>query len=318
MAPTILITGSEGNIGTYVCESIRKTIPAARIIRVSHTTRPSEENLFIGDLRDSEFVKRLFKEVRPDYVLHLAAQRYSMSGFRNAAFTLLDNDTSCLLNVLKEAQSIRKFVYLSSALVYESAAASPLSEVATDTIAPPKSSYGFTKIFGEKAVRLFSEQYGVPYTIWRPFNVVSPLEPHDGDGHVFVDFFRQLFIEKVPELQIHGSGAQIRCFTWVEDVAYAIATFLEDERSDNKIFNIGGQEPTNLMDLANLMLRLGHDKAILPVSYIPRIYGGGSFDGVDSLARVPSLDALETTLGWVPNTGLRECFSKFIDYKMHV
>ncbi len=315
MAPTILVTGSEGNIGTYVCRSLRETIPGTRIIRVSHSQRPTEADLYVGDLKDPRFVHDLFQKTRPQFVLHLAAQRYSASGFRDAASDLFDNDVSILQNVLRESRAVRKFIYLSSALVYETATSVPFTEDMTESIPPPVSSYGLAKMFGERAVRLFSKQHGIPHTIWRPFNVVSPLEPHDSDGHVFVDFYRRLFVEHVPELEIYGNGAQVRCFTWVEDVAQAIAAYVEDTRTDNQTFNIGGDEPVNLLELADLMLELGHEKGVLPPGYTPAIRSGGTFSGVDSEKRIPSLASIATTLGWKPKTGTRECFSQFIDYK---
>jgi nucleoside-diphosphate-sugar epimerase len=154
------------------------------------------------------------------------------------------------------------------------------------------------------------------FTIWRLFNVVSPREPHDKPGaHVYVDFYRQLFVEKVPELPIFGNGAQERCFTWVEDIAEAVATHLTDERSSKQIVNLGGNEPCTLLQLRDLMLAIGKERNLLAADYDPPVKTNGSFFGVEAQRRIPSLKKAETLLEWKPATGLRRCFEKFIDTK---
>ena len=202
---TILITGSEGNIGTYLVQSIRLKYPEARIIRVGLKEGGEEflpeDNLYLGDLRDNKFVDKIFAENKIDYVIHAAARLYGVAGFNSDVYGILSNDIKCLLNVLDHAKDVKKFVYTSSSMVYESSEKVPFTEELTEEIMPPKSSYGLTKFFGEKAVKFFNQQHGLNYTIWRPFNVVSPLESHEREsGHVFVDFYRKIFVERAPKI----------------------------------------------------------------------------------------------------------------------
>lgn len=314
MAGTLLVTGSEGNIGAYVCASVRRLHPDLRVVRVTRSGAHGPEVRY-GDLSDPAFVRRLFSEERIDTVMHLAATRYSARGFREASYDLFANDLGTLLQVLGASTGVKKFVYASSALVYESAQP-PLVEDSPESAPPPRSSYGFAKLAGERAVRQFTEQYGVPHTIWRPFNVVSPREPHDGDGHVFTDLYRRIFVERAPEIALHGGGTQVRCFTWVEDVADAMASFLPDARTDNETFNLGAVEPTSLSGLASLMLELGREKGALPDAYRPEIVAAESFAGTDTAVRIPSLAKAEERLGWRAPTALRACFSRFLDHKL--
>lgn len=318
---TILVTGSEGNIGQYVIRALRKQYPQAKIIRVELSEEgpsfDSEKMLYSGDLQDKSFVKKIFDEHKIDYVIHMAARLYGVAGFNSDVYGLLQNDIGSLLNVLGNSKKVKRFVYFSSSMVYESSTKVPFTEDLTEEIMPPKSSYGITKFLGEQAVRFFNQQYGVDYTIWRPFNVVSPLEDHNKEGaHVFVDMYRKLFVEKTDELEVYGSGKQVRCFTWVEDVTEAIAKFLTDERASKETFNIGSFESRDMLELVDMLIKIGKEKDAFREEYNPKITTGQTFFGVDVQLRIPSLEKIKNTLGWEYTTNFEDCFKKFVDYKL--
>jgi nucleoside-diphosphate-sugar epimerase len=220
------------------------------------------------------------------------------------------------LRLLAAAKDVERFVYLSSALVYENSNRFPLSESLTKEIPPPTSSYGLAKFFGEGALLLAAKQFGTPYTIWRLFNVVSPLEPHDTPGgHVFVDFYRKLLVERVPTFDMKGSGRQVRCFLWVQDAVDCIVAHLESTSTRNDIFNLASDEPKSLLDLKDELLALGREFGIVDRSYEPTLTTGGHFDGVESEARVPSVEKLRRLVGWTHRTGFDACFRNFVQAK---
>jgi len=319
---TILVTGSEGNIGKYLVKKLEEKYPDYKIIRVKLKEKNDEPlkdgNLYIGDLTDNSFVAKIFEENKIDYVIHGAARLYGVAGFNKDVFGLYNNDIKCLLNVIDNSKSVKKFVYFSSSMVYESSEKVPFTEELTEEIHPPKSSYGLTKYLGEKAVKFFNQQYGVAYTIWRPFNVVSPLEDHEREsGHVFVDFYRKIFSEKSPKIEIYGTGKQVRCFTWVEDVVGAISDFLIDERTDNQIFNIGSNEPKNMIELKDMLIEIGKENNILPADYNPEIITGSTSFIVDVQLRIPSTEKIQKVLGWKCQTNFKDCFKKFIEFKQN-
>ena len=164
----------------------------------------------------------------------------------------------------------------------------------------------------------FIEQYGTVYTIWRPFNVVSPLESHEREGaHVFVDFYRKIFIEKSPRLQVHGSGKQVKCFIWVEDLVSAIGDFLKDTKTDNQIFNIAGKEQKTLIDLAKTLITIGKEKNFLLQDYNLEITTENEFSQ-DEVQKIPSTENIRKVLGWEAKTSFKSCFEKFIEYKQKV
>lgn len=312
---TILVTGSEGNIGSYIVRRLVEKYPEAKIIRVGRKPRQAE-NYYSGDLRDPAFVKKLFAGNRIDCVVHAAAENYSAALLKSNPFGMLANDTACTLNLLNASVGIKKFVFLSSSSIYESVDKFPFAEVPVADLSMPKSPIGIAKFFGEQATEMFAAQFGIRYTIWRAFNVVSPLEPHNtSGGHVFVDYYRKIFVERQPKIEVFGSGSQIRCFTWVEDAAAGIADFLQAPKTDNQTFNIGSTRQTTLLDLLKLMISMGKEKNLLPADYEPEIITGREFYGVDSRARIPDVSKLEQVLGFRAATDFEDCFEKFIEAK---
>jgi len=318
---TVLVTGSEGNLGPYMVRRLHASRPDWRVLRLKHKQGVCDFDAasacYAGDLRDPALLHRIFSEQSVEHVIHAASQSYTHAGYWAHPFQVIENDTASLLNLLRHCRSARKLVYLSSALLYEHSDATKLEEDCVDPLPAPTSSFGAAKLFGERAVQAFAHENGVDFTIWRPFNIVSPLEPHQGDGrHVFVDFFRRLIVERVEEFGILGSGNQVRCFLWVEDAANCIVDHLDALASNGQVFNLARDEPLSLLQLKNLLLELGRELGLLPVDYDPPTVRKGDFTGVESEARIPSVAKLETVLGWRSNTTVRECFRQFIREKL--
>ncbi len=311
---TILITGSEGVIGQSLVNYFHTHHPDVRLIRISLSNSNNPE-IITGDLNDRSVVKKIFNEQPIDYVIHTAAFPYGKAGF-DQPYTVFENDTGILMNILHEAQTIKKFIYLSSVLVYESSTTVPFTEDQTEHIPPPQSPYGLAKFFGEKAIQLFSKQTNIPYTIWRAYNVVSPRERlQSGGGHVFMDFYHKLFVEQAPSITIHGSGQQVRCFTWVEDLVQGIVDHLTHEKTNNQIINIGNNEPITLLELMEMLLMIGKEKKLLPADYQPEIVTGSAFHGIDSAVRLPSNKKIIDLLNWKASTNVPSCFENFISQK---
>lgn len=315
---TFLVTGSEGNIGPFLIDKIRQKFSDALIIRVARhrLAKIGEKNDIIvrGDLNDKNFVDQIFREHKVDYIIYAATPPYNFKGFKQPE-NILSNEERCLSNVLNNCRGVKKIVYLSSVLVYESSTVVPFTEELTDKILPPKSPYGLAKYFGEKVVKLAAAKYSIPYTIWRAYNVVSPLEDVTGGGHVHTDFYRKIYLEKVPIIEIFGTGRQIRSFTWVEDLAGGIICFLDDPKTDNQIFNIGGEESKTLMELKDKLIKIGKEKKYLEKNYKPQIITGKPFYGADDPKRFSSLEKIKSILGWRPTTSFTNCFRKFVEYK---
>ncbi len=305
----ILVTGAEGNIGWYIVQSLKQIHPDAEVIGTSRKE---------VDLIDNHATREYLKSIKPDYVIHTAAKTYNAEIYKKQPYDVFTEDVAMMMNVIDGCidAGTKKIVYLSSATIYEGVKEVPFREEQTEISPAPTSPIGLSKLAGERGLAWAAQQHGIDFTVWRLFNAVSPREPHDKAGaHVYVDFYRQLFVEKVSELPIFGNGNQERCFTWVGDITDAIAKYLMDERSSKQIINLGGSEPSTLFQLRELMLDIGKQRGLLAADYDPPAKTGGQFFGVEAQRRVPSLEKAEALLGWKPATGFRECFEKFIDAK---
>src|SRR3989338_1079296 len=301
---TVLVTGSEGNIGAYIVKRLLEK-PDIRVVRVGRKPRQAE-NYHAGDLRDPNFVKTIFSNYVINYVIHGAAENYSAALLKSDPYGILQNDPLSTLNVLNASRGVKKFVFLSSSSIYESVEKAPFEETPVSELPMPKSPIGIAKFFGERAIEMFAAQFGIKYTIWRGFNIVSPLEPHEGaGGHVFVDFYRKLLVEKQSKLEIFGNPAQVRCFMWVEDAAAAIADYLMDDRTDNQIFNLGSSEQKTLMDVVNILTKVGGiDKPLIETA------AATVRDAQKPKNSVADLRKAEKVLGWKAATSFEECFRK--------
>jgi nucleoside-diphosphate-sugar epimerase len=184
--------------------------------------------------------------------------------------------------------------------VYENCPGADVSEDDVDTMITPYTEYGLSKFVGERMSIAFEKQYGVAYTIWRPFNVLTPYEraEHDqGVSHVFADFMKEIVINRNCHLPILGSGTQIRCFTWIDEVAEAIATHSFSAKTNGQAFNLGNSEPISMITLAKKIRHIAetefnvHFSAPLTFQHLPSYKNDVQF-------RVPNVDKAKEVLGW--------------------
>ena len=117
-------------------------------------------------------------------------------------------------------------------MVFERVTEHPSSEEQVFEAPIPATDYGLSKLTGERLSMAFSQQYGMKYVVWRPFNIITPherAESEQGISHVFADFIKLIVDEQRNPVPVLGDGEQVRCFTWIDDVAQAIAKFSFDE-----------------------------------------------------------------------------------------
>ena len=150
------------------------------------------------------------------------------------------------------------------------------------------------------------------YTIWRPFNIITPYEKvttsEIGISHVFADFIKNIAFEKMNPLPIIGNGEQIRCFTWIDEVAQAIADFSFVDESKNEIFNLGNPEPVSMKELAKLIHECAKELTLVPDGEL-------SFQTVanyknDVIVRLPDVSKTRRVLGWSARQQVKESITK--------
>lgn len=258
----ILITGSEGSLMQAV---IPKLLDLGHdIVGVDNLYRHGKKSsradieypLIIQDLSDRSAVEDLCQGF--DVVFLAAAKIYGVGGFNHYCGDILADDTAIQGNILRSCakHGIKHVVYISSSMVYETCIQdknSPVREDLVDHCIVPKTDYGLSKLLGERMCQAFHKQYGINYTVWRPFNIITPYEKsmtEQGFSHVFADFVENIAVKKLNPLPIIGDGNQIRCFTWIDDIANVISKYSFDPRFLNQAFNICNVEPITMRDLA--------------------------------------------------------------------
>ena len=178
-------------------------------------------------------------------------------------------------------------------MVFESATEFPSKETDIDCIPPPISSYGFSKLIGEKYCHAFWEEHKLPFSICRPFNAYGVNEypgQEVGYAHVIPDLIKKILIGQYP-LELLGDGQQVRCFTHISDLADGIIAVMESENAINEDFNIADPRPIKMIDLSKMLWNLmGVDKPF-KIKYVD------SFK-YDIKKRLPDTAKIEKKLGW--------------------
>jgi nucleoside-diphosphate-sugar epimerase len=166
----------------------------------------------------------------------------------------------------------------------------------------PVSAYGFSKLTGEVYCRAAHDEFGLPFTICRPFNAYGPGELPDaepGIAHAVPDLIRKALVPLRP-LPIFGSGEQTRTLTHVDDVADGIVTAMAHPAGLNEDFNVSASEELTVAEIARLCWEAcGNAPEDLELEHLP------SFD-VDVQRRWPSVEKARRLLGWRARIGVRE------------
>jgi len=272
-------------------------------VRYGEINRTRTYTFHRGDLTDSKFVDEVMTGV--DGVVQAAALCYGVGGFHKHAADILSKDVALHQNILwaMVKHHVKKIAYISSSMVYERCHNQPSKEEDAFESPTPSTDYGLSKVVGERMCRAFAQQYDIRYVIWRPFNIISPHEiagKEQGLSHVFADFIQKIANESRNPLPIIGDGNQIRCFTWIEDVANIIGEWSFEDKTNNETYNIGNPEPITMKDLARLIYQ---GKEELKFETMKEYKD-------DVLVRVPDISKAERDLGFQPTVKVKEAIRR--------
>lgn len=330
--PTVLVTGSSGFIGGYVVEELlRRGYSVVGLdnfskygkVRKSYDDHPGYR-LVEGDARDVDLVSGLLADC--DHFIAGAALIGGISYFHTYAYDLLATNeriiaASCDAAIRAHRDGrLQKVTYLSSSMVFESTDRWPSVEGDERRIPPPLSSYGFQKLAVEYFARAAHDQYGLPYTIVRPFNCVGIGESRAlGDEEILSGNVRLAMSHVVPDLvqkvlkgqdplHILGDGSQVRHYTYGGDLARGIVDAMEHPAAVNEDFNLSTAESTTVRELAEVIWRKvkGPDVPL-------RLVHDPAFEH-DVQRRVPSVEKARRMLGFEATTSLEDMLDEVIPW----
>lgn len=328
----VLISGSSGFIGGYVVEEllarghqvvgIDNFSKYGRVTK-SYDTHPDYQ-LVEGDVRDIALMIELLAGC--DHFIAGAALIGGISYFHAYAYDLLATNeriiaSSCDAAIKAHAEGrLQKVTYLSSSMVFESTDRWPSVEGDERKIPPPLSSYGFQKLAVEYFARAAHDQYGLPYTIVRPFNCVGigesralgDVEIESGNvklamSHVVPDLVQKVLKGQDP-LHILGDGSQVRHYTYGGDLARGIVECMERPEATGQDFNISTAQSTTVLELAELIWRKIKGDGV-PFRYV----SDPAFEH-DVQKRVPSTEKAARLLGFEATTTLDQMLDEVIPW----
>ncbi|MCD4692771.1 MAG: SDR family oxidoreductase [Calditrichales bacterium] len=300
----ILVTGGAGFIGSHIVEHFHNTEDVIVLDNLRSGFKKNIEkfnvNFIEGSITDSELVKEVTKGV--DYIFHLAALVSVPESMLRPQLTVEIN-TIATLNLLQAARenNVKKIVLSSSAAIYGDNPVVPKVE----TMFPePKSPYAVTKLDGEYYFKMFSDEYSLPTTCLRYFNVFGPRQDPKSQYAAAVPIFIDRAI-KNEDITIYGDGEQTRDFIYVKDIARANIKVATADVSG--VYNVARGGRITVNDLALKIIELTNSKA--KIIYAPERLG----DVKHSQADVSKLKSIDINPQFDLNDGLRATIEFFMN-----
>lgn len=307
-----LVTGGAGFIGS---EIVRQLLDSGFDVKVADNLSKKDiqidrrAQLFKVDLTDKASTKKVFKGI--DICINAAAKIGGIGYFHMYPATILSENNKIYSSTFESAvdAGIKRMVYISSSMVFESTKLYPSKEEDLLKIPPPVSSYGFSKLTGEWYCRSFHDQYKLNFSICRPFNAYGVNEFPErevGYAHVIPDLVRKVLSGQYP-LQLLGDGQQTRCFTHVKDIASGVIAVSLNKKGENEDFNIGSDKEIKMLDLAEKIWQLMEVKKPFKVKYVKGFQ-------YDIKRRVPNVKKIKKLIGWEPKVKFNDGLGEVIEW----
>lgn len=299
----VLVTGGAGFIGSHVVD---------RLVQEGHDV-VIVDNLSTGKRRNinraARFCKmdiqswrleRVFRNERPNIVMHFAAQMDVRKSVEDPVFDAQVNILG-MLNVLQQAvrHGVRKVVFSSSGgAIYGEQDVYPAPE---SHATKPLSPYGISKLCGEQYLSYYQRVSGLQVVNLRYANVYGPRQDPDGEAGVVAIFIQKLLNNE--QAIIHGNGRQTRDFVYVEDVVEANLAVMGPDTQGT--YNVGTGQETSINDLMRILIE--HTGSTGKEVHGPAKRGEQARSVIDA-------SKLHQELSWEPRTELSEGLKRTVDY----
>ena len=292
----VLVTGGAGFIGSNVADGLlEKNYEVVIVDDLSNGRKeniPEEAKFYKCDIRDKKLYS-MFKEEKPDIVIHNAAQLSVRISVENP---LMDADINIMggLNVIGACHryNVDKIIFASSGgTVYGEQKYFPADE---EHPTGPISPYGVAKLATEKYLYYFYKTYGLKYISLRYANIYGPRQDPYGEAGVVAIFSSKILEGKNPT--INGDGLQTRDYVYVGDVVDINLKAIESDFTGP--LNVGTGREITVVELFNIL------KEVSGKDDIEEIHGPPK-EGEQRRSRL-SYKLAKKALGWQPKVSIEE------------
>jgi UDP-glucose 4-epimerase len=298
----IFISGGAGFIGSTLAGILiekNEIVIYDNFERNSIQDKPflKHKNLTVieGDVLDFKAIKKAIENA--DYVIHTAAIAGIDTVIVSPTKTLRVNliGTTNMLEAARCLKNCKRFIDFSTSEVFGSRAFNSAEDDKTEIGAVGESRwvYAVGKLAGEHLTHAYYKEHGLPTVTIRPFNIYGPGQVGEGAIQKFI--FRAI---KNEDIEIHGTGTQIRAWCYIDDLIDALRLSLIKDEAVGESFNIGNARAvTTIFGLANTVVRICNSKS--KIKFIRRDYA-------DIELRIPSVTKAYDVLGFESKVELEE------------
>lgn len=252
------------------------------------------------DLRDQYGVNQFFDRERFEYVFLVAATVGGVKANNTRRAEFIYNNTMIQANVINAAHSygVRKLLFTGSSCIYPRYNRQPITEdsLLKGELEPTNEPYAIAKINGIKMCQAYRDQYGCNFISVMPSNLYGYNDKYDLDNcHVLPALLRKIITayEKGHDtVEVWGTGAPMREFLFVDDLADALV-FLMDNYDSPEPINVGTGREISIKDLANFIKNMRGWKG--------EFLFNGQLDGI--MRKVLDVSKINR-LGWRARTSL--------------
>lgn len=263
----IYVAGHRGLVGSAIVRSLQKK-GYENIIGKTHSEL---------DLTCQQAVRDFFEAERPEVVMLAAAKVGGIHANETAPAEFAYENMQIQCNVIKCAHDfgVKKLLFLGSTCIYPRMAPQPIPEDAllTGPLETTNEAYAIAKIAGLEMCKFYKKQYGDDFISCMPTNLYGPHDNYDLSGsHVMPAMIRKFHEAKLagaPRVELWGTGAPLREFLYVDDMADA-CVFLLEHYSGEQHVNIGTGKEVTIKELAELVKKItGYEGEIFWNSAMP-------------------------------------------------
>jgi GDP-L-fucose synthase len=249
---SVLVAGSTGLAGSAIATAFEAQ--GQEVIRVNRS---------VVDLMDLKAVKEFLKSTKPALVIDAAAKVGGIGANSSFPVEFLADNIRIQSNLMQAAHEadVERFVFLGSSCIYPRDCAQPIKEeyLMTGPLEATNSAYAIAKIAGIELVNSYRKEHGRKWISLMPTNLYGPRDNFDLQAsHVLPAFIRR-FVEatetNVPSVTLWGSGAPLREFLHVDDLAQAVVLTAKSYDSSMHL-NVGTGQDLAIKDLALMVASL--------------------------------------------------------------